>query len=89
MPRNTVTTPPRRVPAIGEELHLQPADWRYNTEDRPLRLRVDIVRADISVYYGGDWVWCLGVEVDAFGPARPVQVLVRCDAIPSRSSPGT
>jgi hypothetical protein len=76
-----VTAWPWRVPRIGAVSGLAVGQWRY--QERPLRLRVTRVRADISRWYGGDRVWVYGTELDDAGrPVDTMGALVRCDAIP-------
>jgi hypothetical protein len=50
-----VSTPPRRIPAIGQVLELVPGDVKY--VDEPTRITVSRPRPDISRWHGGDWVW--------------------------------
>jgi hypothetical protein len=53
---------------------------RYRTA--PLRLRVSRVRLDISDWYGGEWVWVEGHELDAADhPIAWQQSLIRVAAI--------
>jgi hypothetical protein len=79
-----VSEPPRLpVPAeqlIGRVLDLAPAQMRYRSE--PLRLRVRFVREDISLWYGGEFVWLEGEELDADGePIGRLQALIAVDAL--------
>jgi hypothetical protein len=60
-----ITAWPWRIPRIGAVLNLAPGQWRYET--RPLRLRVTKVRADISRWYGGTWIWVYGTELHPDG----------------------
>lgn len=76
----TTRTPPRRVPAIGQVLALAGEDVRYRRV--PLLFRVSQVRHDISGWYGGEWVWLEGHELDAAGyPISWQQLLVRVAAV--------
>lgn len=81
-----ITCPPRRVPDVGQVLELEPGDVQY--VDFPVRARVAQVRPEISLWYGGDWVW---VQAEVLGPddrlvdVRPM--LLRVDAIPGTSEP--
>jgi hypothetical protein len=80
-PPRVRATPPRRVPRVGAVLELAAGQWQWG--NGPLRIRVDAVRVDISVWYGGDWVWVVGVELDPAGrEVVGVQCLVAVDAIP-------
>jgi hypothetical protein len=76
-----ITTPPRRVPAVGQVLDLAVGDAQYL--DYPVRIRVSRPRPDISLWYGGDWVW---VHAEVLGDGdellNVMPVLVRVDAIP-------
>jgi hypothetical protein len=56
-------TPPDRL--IGRVLQIPTNRCRYR--DRDLALLVKHVRLDISQWYGGDWVWLEGDEVDEHG----------------------
>jgi hypothetical protein len=70
------------VPRVGAVLDLEPGQWRFGGS-RPLRIRITGVRADISRWYSGDWVWVDGDELNQSGEyVWPMQVLVSCDAIP-------
>ena len=72
---------PRRVPHTGQVLRLDPTDMRYRT--RPLIVRVERVRLDISTYYNGDWVWVEGAELGPDGGiVGRLQVLISVDALP-------
>jgi len=65
-------------------LDLEPDRWRYANEPRALRLLVTTVRPDVSLYYGGNWVWVRGIEVDRAGwivDGEERGVLVHVDAI--------
>ena len=76
--------PPRRVPVFGQVLRLGPADWRYHDGTRSLTIQVAGVREDLSRWYGGDWVWIEGHEVerpDRYPPGHRMQILVNVDAI--------
>lgn len=74
------SVPPRRVPAVGQVLTLEGAEVRYR--HAPLRLQVSRVREDISGWYGGEWVWLEGRELDATGyPISWQQVLVAVVAV--------
>lgn len=73
-------TPPRRVPHLGQILELADDDMRYRTT--PLRLQVTEVRLEISQWYGGEWVWVEGHELDATNhPIAWQQALIRVAAI--------
>ena len=83
VPQEVTATPPRRVPRVGVVLRLEADQWRYTNEPRPLRALVTVVRPDVSLYYGGDWVWVRAVEVAADGrvPGEEQAVLVHVDAV--------
>ncbi|GGM65756.1 hypothetical protein GCM10011608_58770 [Micromonospora sonchi] len=73
---------PQVAVAAGDVVRLGPSDHRQGV--RALRLRVVRVRADISQWYGGQWVWLEGVEIGPDGEEgawRPV--LARVAALPS------
>ena len=71
---------PRQVPDVGQVLRLASGDVRYRTA--PLRLLVARVRLDISDWYGGEWVWVEGHELDAADhPIAWQQALIRVAAI--------
>lgn len=55
--------PPERL--IGQVLRIPPDQCRYRK--RTLLLRVTRVRLNISYWYGGDWVWLEGDEIDLHG----------------------
>jgi len=77
---NSLSVPPRRVPAVGQVLALDGSEVRYRRA--PLRLQVSRVREDISGWYGGEWVWLEGRELDATGhPISWQQVLVAVVAV--------
>ncbi|MBT8226021.1 MAG: hypothetical protein HKP61_16680 [Dactylosporangium sp.] len=79
---------PCAVPAAGAVLTLAPGDWRYHDGTRTLTIRVAGVRKDISQWYGGKWVWIEGHQVERPGqmpPGHPMQILIRCAAIPPAS----
>lgn len=72
--------PPRRVPHLGQVLQLAGGDVRYRAA--PLRLQVTEVRLEISQWYGGEWVWVEGHELDAADhPIAWQQALIRVTAI--------
>jgi hypothetical protein len=52
---------------MGSVLTLAPADWRYHDGARPLTLQVVGIRHDLSRWYGGQWVWVEGHEVERPG----------------------
>lgn len=82
--------PPRRVPQIGQILPLASGDVRYRAA--PLRLRVAGIRSDISDWYGGEWVWVEGHELDDTGhPICWQQSLIRVAVLdpPPRQDPAT
>src|SRR5436190_19051258 len=56
-----VSRSPRRIPREGAVLRLRPDQWQ-STEPRPLILLVEDARPEISLAYGGGWVWVSGVE---------------------------
>src|SRR5438034_9969775 len=77
-----VSRPPRRIPREGAVLRLRPDQWQ-STEPRPLILLVEDARPEISLAYGGDWVWVSGIELmDGALVGRRRDVLVHVDAIP-------
>jgi hypothetical protein len=79
-----VSTPPRRVPDLGQILRLGPSDWRYHDGTRALTIQVAGVRHDLSRWYRGDWVWIEGHEVERperHPPGHRMQILVRTDAL--------
>jgi hypothetical protein len=79
-----VSGPPRRLPRVGAVLDLEPGQWRFG--DRPILIRVTAVRADISRWYSGDWVWVNADEINEAGEyVWPMQLLVSCDAIPDEA----
>jgi hypothetical protein len=81
-----VSTPPAAVPVSGGVLTLAPGDWRYHDGTRSLTLQVVGVRRDLSRWYGGQWVWVEGYEVERPGenpPGHRMQVLIRVAAIPA------
>jgi hypothetical protein len=76
-----ISARPRRVPVRGAVLYLRPGQWRYGT--RPLILRVRRPRPEISLWYGGSWVWVVGDELDESGEVvGRLPVLVHVNAIP-------
>jgi hypothetical protein len=80
-------TRPRKVPAIGQVLDLRPGDVRYRRAS--LKLQVSSVRADISGWYGGEWVWLEGYELDPAGYRIGwQQVLVAVAAIERQTGGG-
>jgi hypothetical protein len=60
-------TPPDRL--NGRVLHIPPDLCRYR--DHGLVLVVRRVRLDISQWYGGEWVWLEGDEIDENGQSLP------------------
>jgi hypothetical protein len=56
-------TPPERL--IGRVLQIPADQCRYR--ERTLFLLVTRVRIDISQWYGGNWVWLEGDEIDRQG----------------------
>lgn len=76
-----ISSPPRRVPAVGQVLDLAAGDVRY--VDLPMRIRVARPRPQISLWYGGDWCW---VHAEVLGDddqlLQVLPLLVRVDAIP-------
>lgn len=61
---------PPRLPTPPERLNgrvLQVAADRCRYRDRTLLLLVRRVRVDISQWYGGDWVWLEGDEINDDG----------------------
>lgn len=77
---SAATVPPRCLPAVGQVLDLAGDDLRYR--EAALRLRVSEIRADISGWYGGQWVWLEGHELDLGGqPIAWQQQLVRVSAV--------
>lgn len=77
---------PRCVPVVGEVLDLPGEDLRYR--ETGLRLRVSRVRDDISGWYGGQWVWLEGHELDHDGePIAWQQQLVRVAALERQKVP--
>ncbi len=80
-----VSSPPRRVPAVGQVLELGPGDVAY--VDLPMRVRVARARPRISLWYGGDWCW---VHAEVLGDGDELRdvlpLLVRVDAIPETTS---
>ncbi|GIF75302.1 hypothetical protein [Asanoa siamensis] len=79
MRRDPVSTP-ARLPApaadlVGCAVHVPASMARYH--GGPFWLRVTCVREDISLWYGGDWVWLEGIVlVDQGAALGRVQVLV-------------
>jgi len=52
------------------------------------RLRVEVVRVDISHFYDGNWVWVDGDELDDSGqPAGHTQVLLHVSVSADAASP--
>jgi hypothetical protein len=73
--------PPERL--VGRVLRIPPDMCRYRS--RALLLRVTRVRVDISQWYGGDWVWLDGDEIDLHGVAlATVSELVHVSACAPR-----
>lgn len=67
------------VPA-GTVVTLRKGDWRCG--GRPLSLRVEQLRHDLSRYYDNHWVWVIGQSLDRHGtPLGRVEVLVRVAAL--------
>ena len=82
---NPASVAPRRVPDVGQVLTLAPDDWRYHDGTRHLTIRVAGVRDELSHWYGGDWVWIEGHEVERpweEPPGYRLQALIRVAAIP-------
>ena len=76
---------PDAIPTVGAVLDLTPQQWRYDRQQRPVRVRVDRVLLDQSRTYGGAWVWIEG-EVNFPTEIEPErQLLIRVDAIPDES----
>jgi len=79
-PSAAASVPPRRVPAVGQVLTLAVPELRYRRA--PLRFQVSRVREDISGWYGGEWVWLEGRELDTTGyPISWQQILVAVAAV--------
>ncbi len=76
-----VSSPPRRLPDVGQVLELGPGDVAY--VDLPMRVRVSRPRPDISLWYGGDWCW---VHAEVLGDRDELldvlPLLMSVDAIP-------
>ena len=88
---NPASVAPKRVPDVGQVLKLEPGDWRYHDGTRSLTIRVAGVRAELSRWYGGEWVWIEGHEVERpweNPPGHRMQVLMRVAAIPGESEDG-
>jgi len=92
MRRDPVSTPPN-LPApaaciVGRVVRVPAGKARY----RRSRLTVHVTRVleDISLWYGGEWVWIEGVELDdQGGQLRRVQALVHVDTLaPPRPGEG-
>ena len=82
---NPASVDPKRVPDVGQVLKLEPGDWRYHDGTRHLTIRVAGVRAELSRWYGGEWCWIEGHEVERpweEPPGHRMQVLMRVAAIP-------
>ena len=85
---NPASVEPKRVPDVGQVLTLAPDDWRYHDGTRHLTIRVAGVRDELSHWYGGDWVWIEGHEVERpweEPPGYRLQALIRVAAIPAGS----
>lgn len=69
-------------------MRLASDDWAYHNDSRTLTIQVTAVRAEISNWYGGAWVWIEGYEIEWPGADPPGQwmvALVRCSAIPDEA----
>jgi hypothetical protein len=65
---------------VGQVLTLAVPELRYRRA--PLRFQVSRVREDISGWYGGEWVWLEGRELDTTGyPISWQQILVAVAAV--------
>jgi hypothetical protein len=76
----SVSKPPKRVPEVGMVLDLAPVDTAWGWSGKLLVVRP---RPDISLWYGGEYVWVEGQRINDRGEVLPrvEQVLIRCDAI--------
>ncbi|MEV4619698.1 hypothetical protein AB0J74_13435 [Asanoa sp. NPDC049573] len=79
-----VTTPPRlprpAAELVGRVFYIPPDLVQY--ERAGFVVRLTEVREDISLWYGGSWVWIEGVQLDVQGDALGrVQALVHVDAL--------
>lgn len=91
MKTGRVSVPPRLPgPAdqiVGRVFAIPAGLSRY--QDYPCTLRVTRVRADISRWYGGDWVWIEGIRLDDHQDVIDrVQALVHVDALALPLPPG-
>jgi hypothetical protein len=73
---------PIAIPAVGAVLDLAPGQWRFDGQQRPVRVRVDRVLWDRSRTYAGEWVWVQGLAEFPAGAEPDWEILVRVDAIP-------
>ncbi|GIF68766.1 hypothetical protein Ais01nite_68010 [Asanoa ishikariensis] len=84
MRRDPLTTPPRlprpAADLVGRTYYIPPDLVQY--ERAGFVVRLTEVREDISLWYGGVWVWIEGVQLDAQGDALAwVQALIHVDAL--------
>lgn len=78
-----MTTNPSALPYVlpGTVLELAKEDWRYG--GHPIRLAVEFVRFDLSMYYDNQWVWISGQRLARDGsPMGHLDALVRVSALP-------
>ena len=78
--------PPRRVPLRGQVLDLAAEDSAH--AGGPTRIEIIQALPDISMRYGGDWIWVEAWQLDGCQRIRQGVALVRCAAIPDDTQPG-
>jgi hypothetical protein len=71
--RDSPRAMPPRLPAsadalVGRVLRVPVGQCRYR--DEAFALLVRRVRADVSLWYAGEWVWLEGEDLDQTEPAR-------------------
>ena len=72
------------IPA-GRVLTLGKEDWRCG--ERPLTLRVEQLRPDLSRYYDNEWLWVVGEALGPDGsPHGRMGALVRVAALHAAAS---
>jgi hypothetical protein len=72
---------PRAYVGPGDVVSLAEDDHRYSWG--PVRLRITVVRLEISRWYDGEWVWLQRIEIRPDGSDGELRsVLARVAALP-------